>query len=142
MFLPFKNNVFDVVVVSQVFEYVDKPLLLVTELKNLLLKEGIIYFEGVNKLFVLLTQKIRFVSKLFFKGEIMLGNSYYLWEMKKFFKGFCFSDKTAVILKNPKKYRVKTVPSFVSFFLCLLPDPLLSTLIIFSPNWITILKKN
>jgi ubiquinone/menaquinone biosynthesis C-methylase UbiE len=116
MKLKFKNNSFDVVICTHVYEHVPSPQKLFNEIYRVLKPTGVCYLAAQNKLWPLEAHhNLLFLSYLpkywadkyikIFKNK----NEYYehpmtYWQLQNRLKKFKIHDYTPKILKNPKKF--------------------------------------
>lgn len=152
--LPFKDESFDVVIFSQVYEHSEDPSLLVGEIKRVLRRGGICFFGARNRFWIFDGHyPLPFLSclprawekryfQMFMKGrnyDIKLFSHHDLVNLAES-SGFRIHDYTLRIIKNPKKYSATdVVPTFwgannlLYFFAKIFYT--------FVPNYIWVLKK-
>lgn len=115
--LPFKNELFDIVISNQVIEHLQNQKEHLTEIKRVLKKEGVCYLATPNK---------NFPVKPHYKIPLIhyLPNKYFYGILKKlgihnediflisynnlknlFKKNFLYKEYTHIVLKNPNKYK-------------------------------------
>lgn len=76
--LPFKNNLFDIVLCTQVLRHVSDPLTVLSELTRVVKKGGLVVITTPNKLYKPLAVILGKIQK--YNGN---ENWYYPWEIKK-----------------------------------------------------------
>lgn len=147
--LDFKDQVFDVVICHQVYNFVENPQKLMNEIHRVLKKGGVCYFSGRNKYAIMEPQyKIPFLSwippylakyvvKTSGRGSDFFGKNYMSYtELCKLLSIFKIEDLTIKIIKDPDKYCFKKLERF-KLVASLLPKSIVSLI----PNYIFILKK-
>lgn len=152
MALPFKNNSFDVVVCSQVYEHVPDSNQLMSEIYRVLKPNAVCYFSAGNR-FVFMEEHhhLPLLSaipksiahpylRLFKKGKFYYENHQSLWGLRKLTSRFKIIDYTKKVIDNPVKYQVadSLIPNslfhhFAKF--------IVSYLYWLCPNYIWLLKK-
>lgn len=136
MKLSFKNNSFDMVICSQVYEHVPSDQKLLDEIYRVLKQNGVCYFAALNKLWPLEPHyNLLFLSWL----PKDLGNFYvkilgkstryhetlrsYL-SLKKLTYKFSVIEFTSKILSTPKKFGFENLSRFPINIICWLISPL------------------
>ena len=151
--IPYPNSSFDLIIFRRTYGSAQYPQKLTDEIFRVLKDEGLVYFEGHNKLFAWESDyKIPFLT-LFAPSLVknlvkLLGHkNYYIgryktyWELKKLFHGFQIFNLTPKIIKNPKNfkftnlYKLNIITNFIPLFILKLLEPLLF------PDFIWVLKK-
>lgn len=147
--IKFADASFDVVVCNQVYNFVDNPPLLMSEIYRVLRPGGICFFSARNKYAIWEPQyNLPFLSwlpaplaetylKLTGRGNKFFGKNYLsYWGLRKLVSRFRVEDYTARILENPGKYGFIKLKKY-SFFARFLSDVALPLI----PNFIWILEK-
>lgn len=113
--LKFKNNSFDIVICSHIYEHVFNPQKMMDEIYRVLKKGGVCYFAAGNKLRLIeghysvpllsIMPKCLsdFIVKKFFKQEYF-ENHLFCWQLKKLVRKFKVIDYTKIIIAQPEKY--------------------------------------
>ncbi len=127
MEMPFKDNLFDVVICTHVYEHVPSPKLLFSEIFRILKPQGICYLAAQNKLWPMEAHhNLPFLSYLPKKLadvyiKIKGKDEYYehpmsYWDLKKTLKKFTIHEYTEKILSSPEKYGYQNypIPNFIS----------------------------
>lgn len=147
----FKDNMFDVVILNQVYEFVDDPQKLINEVHRVLKKGGICFVGARNKLSIIEGQSglplLHFMPNILSKtvAEI-LGREYYptryrtLSGLYRLFKRFEINNLTLSILKTPGKYKFASLLKYQPITK-LIPEWIIKLLINFLPNYILVCKK-
>lgn len=145
MKLSFKNNSFDVIICSQIYEHVPDSTKLFSEIYRVLKKDGVCYLAALNRLWPLEPHyNLPFLSWLpkplanIYMRATGKGGKYFetpetYWKLKTLTKKFTPIDYTEKILKNPKKFAYPEIPKFISLI-----SPLLKYL---TPTFFWILIK-
>lgn len=129
--LKFKNNLFDVVICTHVYEHVINPKKLFDEIYRVLKPGGISYLAAVNALWPIephynlpflswLPKKLgNFYVRIFGKAKRYCENPMFYWQLKELTKKFEIVDYTPKILASPKKfgYQNPIVPKFLANYL-------------------------
>ena len=115
--LNFKNDSFDVVICSQIYNFVNDSNKLMEEIHRVIKLGGVCYFSSRNKYSLIEPQynlpflswlplKIaRFYLKQFSGSDKYFGYKYLsYWGLKKLVSNFRIHDYTLRILMNPQKY--------------------------------------
>lgn len=118
--LPFKDEVFDIVISNHVVEHITDSNLHLKEIKRVLKREGICYFATPNRNFIrdphTKTFFIHWFSFEVFFWILKKLKRYQepvklLWykEMKKMFRntGFNYKEYTADVINKPNKYKLE-----------------------------------
>lgn len=147
--MSFPDSSFDVVIANQVYEFVDSPQRVVSEIHRVLKKGGICFFGARNKYALIEAQYnipflswvpkpfANFVVRISGKGRNFVGNYKNYSELIELVKKFTVHDYTQKILKNPSDYGYKSLNKYKSIAR-ILP---LKTLTPVLPNYIWILEK-
>ena len=149
--LGFGKETFDVIILNQVYEFVENPRKLAAEVYRVLKKGGLCYVGARNKISFIEGQTgiplvhflpQQFVVKLLrlFKTSYYPANYLNYRKIRKLFRQFNVDDLTAQILKNPKKYGYNSLTKYL-FLLKLLPLWFLRKIVFLSPNFIFICYK-
>jgi len=150
--LTFPANSFDVIICQEVYENVDEPTKLLSEIYRVLKPGGICYFTADNLLFPIESQyKIPFllylpdtvaalILRLLGHKRFYLGHFKTYWGLKTLCKQFIFHDYTLPILRNPQKYKFTRLYKYKNI-VNRLPNSILSMLYFFIPTFIWILQK-
>lgn len=116
--IPFPSNYFDVVVFNQIYEHVQNPNQLISEIQRVLKPGGFCYFGARNKYFVFdghypfpflaFIPKIlaNFVVRIFWHKKEYDINLCSLKELKRLVKNFIVHDYTLEVIRYPKKYLI------------------------------------
>ena len=151
--LPFSDGSFDVVVCNQIYEHVENPNQLFTEICRVLKPDGLCFlgarnkyggvFDGHYRLPFLswLPRRVADIYLCLFtsKNEYDI-NLYSLPRLKKLVDGFVIDDFTLKVIRNPKTFHASdTLPSFPIFNKILVLFA--SVLYFFIPNYLWILRK-
>lgn len=149
--LKFKDNSFDIVICTHIYEHVQNPEKLFSEIYRVLKTKGVCYLAATNSLWPLEPHyKLPFLSwlpknfaniyvRLFGKANNYDAIPRTYWGIKKLTKKFRVHDYTQQILSNPKDFgfedKIKGAPSVIfSFF-----SPLAKY---FSPTFFWLLEKD
>lgn len=143
MNLPLKNNSFDIVVCTHVYEHVPYPKKLFQEIYRVLKPGGVCYLAAQNKLWPLEAHhNLPFLSYLPKKAadlyiRVIGKKEYYehpmsYWQLFKILRKFTIHDFTPNILSQPKKYGYKNIS---------LPFPIANLVKYFTPTMFWILEK-
>lgn len=119
--LSFKNNTFDIVICTHVYEHVENPDKLFSEIYRVLKPNGVCYLAAVNALWpiephyylLFLSYLPKNIASLYLK--IFTGKKYYYetlftyWRLKKMVVSLDFgiNDYTPLVLSSPKKLGFK-----------------------------------
>jgi len=146
----FKENMFDVVVCNQVYNFVEHPRKLIKEIYRVLKPGGICFFSARNKLAIMEPQYgLPFLSwlphrlgkiyiHLFKKGNEYFGEKYLSFTgLKRLVPDFKIIDYTTKVMRNPFRYQFNKLGKY-KFLAKILP---LDLILPFIPNYIWILKK-
>lgn len=151
--LPFADNKFDLVISNQVYSYTNNPQTMMDEIYRVLKKGGVCLFTGDNLLraieplyglpfFRWIPKNIASkILKIHGYKNIYLGKYKTYWEIKKLFNKFNVTDYTVKILNNPDKYGYTNLYKYRNI-LRNIPKKLLSLLVVLSPSFVFVLKKN
>ncbi len=120
--LPFSNDTFDVVIFNQIYEHVEEPKALISEVKRVLKPGGICFFGARNRFggpldghysLPFLAWLPRSLSDKYIKFftdkkhyDIVL---YPVWQLKRLVKDFTIHDYTLKIINNPEKFSSKDI---------------------------------
>ena len=114
--LPFKDEAFDVVICAQVYEHAADAPGLVSEIRRVLKRDGVVFFSGPNKYSVIedhyglpfLSWFPRSLSsvivRIFGKGQSYDESPKSLKELETLWKYFEIKDITHQIIANPTKF--------------------------------------
>ncbi len=114
--LSYKDNEFDLVICSHVYEHVPVPRRMMDEIYRVLKKDGVCYFAAGNKLNIIephyrlpflgiLPRKLAVIYlRLSGRGTYYYETHLYLHALKKLVNKFEMVDYTVKILRDPKKY--------------------------------------
>lgn len=149
--LPYKTEMFDIVICNHILEHVTSKRKVIVEIKRVLKREGICYLANGNILWPIEPHyKLPFLSYL----PYSLANKYIkavkgrgrydislpsYWELEKLIS-YEFKEVTNFtisIIKKPKKYHAEDVVSYSS----VIPYFVLKKLMPYLPGWIYIVKK-
>ncbi len=149
--LTFKDNCFDVVICNQVYQFVDKPKLMVKEVYRVLKIGGICLMGARNKYSIYEAQTgiplIHFLPVLNKRIIKLPGKTYFpanylsYFSLKKLFDKFEINNLTSLILKSPDHYGFVSLSKYGPFFK-LMPGFLMELLMPLIPNYIFLLKKS
>lgn len=147
--LKFKDSSFNVIICNQVYNFVEDPKKLMSEIYRVLKPGGVCFFGARNKFAFIEPQYrlpllswfpsnfARIYLRLTTSNKNFIGENYMsYWQLRKLVKDFQVNDLTLEIVKNPKKFGFKNLKSYpiITRFLPKLILPLI-------PNYIWILKK-
>lgn len=116
MVLPFKNDVFDVVICAHVYEHVPDSAKLMKEIHRVLKQGGVCFFAAGNRvrlvephyrlpfLSMLPPALADFYLRLTAKGAHYEEQHLTYWGLKRLVSGFHVLDYTTKILRDPEKY--------------------------------------
>ena len=119
MDMKYKQNSFDVVVCSQVYEHVPDANILMSEIFRVLKPGGIVYFAAGNSLMLnqphynlpLLSMLPRPLAHLYIrmtdKGEYYHEKHFTYWGLKRLVRKFKVTDYTSQIISDPLKFKVE-----------------------------------
>lgn len=147
----FKDNYFDVILLNQIYEFVDNQKKLVKEVYRILKPGGVCLVGARNKLSFFEGQTniplIHFLpEKSAMKIASILGKSYYpakyltLKGLYKLFKPFEVENIMPRIIKNPDKYEfaiLKKYSSIIKF----IPERFIAPMMFLVPNYFLLCKK-
>lgn len=140
--LPFASNNFDVVICNHVYEHVPDPLKMISEIHQVLKKDGLCYFAAGNKYILIeghyflpflswLPKPLaNFYLKISGRGDSFYETLFSYWQLKKIVKKFQVYDYTLTVLKKPEQFFAthpfqkiiaKTPNFFLKIFLPLMP---------------------
>ena len=118
MAMQYPDDVFDVVICSQVYEHVPNAETLMAEIFRVLKPCGVVYFSAGNRLMPnephydlpLLSVMPRPLAHLYFRlsgrGSHYDEKFYSYWGLKKLIRQFVKIDYTEAVLRDPEKYKV------------------------------------
>lgn len=150
--VPFPDNFFDVVVFNQIYEHVQNPSAIVSEIKRVLKKDGVCYFGARNKFGIFdghynlpfLSWLPKDIANLYIK--LTTGKREYdiklytLFRLNKLVRNFEKDDYTLRIIDNPKKYNaIDAIPNIIGINKII--HVFSKLFYFFIPNYIWILKK-
>lgn len=116
MNLPFKDEVFDVIIAAHVYEHVPDSTKLIGEIHRILKQEGICFFAAGNRLqlvephyrlpllSILPSAFADMVLQITGRGSHYEEKHLTYWSLKRLVSKFEVFDYTNKILQNPKKY--------------------------------------
>jgi 2-polyprenyl-3-methyl-5-hydroxy-6-metoxy-1,4-benzoquinol methylase len=116
MNLPFKNDVFDVVICAHVYEHVPDSAKLMREIRRILKLGGVCFFAAGNRvrlvephyrlpfLSMLPTALAHLYLRLTVKGTYYEEQHLTYWGLKRLVSGFQVLDYTEKVLRDPEKY--------------------------------------
>lgn len=151
--IPYRNNLFDLIVFRRTYGSTQTLPLLIKEIHRVLKPNGLVYFEGHNKLFPLesdyrlpflpwLSPKLaKLILKALGHDRYYLGNYQTYWQLKKTFKRFSINEITYLIIKNPRLfhfimlYRTSKFTKYIPLIILQLLEP-------FYPDFIWMLQKS
>lgn len=151
--LDFKDFSFDVLVCNQVYNFVDNPEKMMSEIYRVLKPRGKCFFGARNKIAFWDPQyDLPFLSILpsrvsewiirFLKIGVKYHSRYKTYfGIKKLCMGFIIHDYTISIIKNPNKYGFDRFTKY-QYISKLIPDFVIGLLMPLVPNYIWILEKN
>lgn len=149
--IPFADNSFDIVICNQVYQFVNDPEKMITEIHRVLKKDGVCFMSARNKYsFYEAQTDLPLVHLL----PLMLGNiiqkiagkkyfpAHYLnySQLLKLFAIFKVNNLTVAILKDPQHFGFKSLVKYRPI-LKLIPDLIISLIMPLIPNFIFLLKK-
>lgn len=147
--MNYRKGSFDVVVLNQVYSFVENDVRLMNEVWRVLRKGGICFFSARNKFAIIegqynfpflswLPRRIsNFIVKFFHLGNQFVGNYRSYSELRDLVKRFKVCDYTLKIIKDPEKFGFSKLRTFSKVAL-FVPLRLLYS---FIPNYIWILQK-
>lgn len=119
MDMEFDENMFDVVVCSQVYEHVADAEKMMSEIHRVLRKDGVCYFAAGNRLMwnephyglPLLSVIPKFLANIYVRVA-KRADEYYethftYWGLKNLIRRFSLKDFTKPIIANPEKYHAE-----------------------------------
>lgn len=126
--IPFQNNSFDIVICTHVYEHVNNPNKLLSEIYRVLKPNGVCYFAAINAIWPIEPHhNLLFLSylpkdianiyiKIFTHKKVYYENPLFLWQLKKLVSKFEIVDYTAKILETPHKFGYKnpSIPRFLA----------------------------
>jgi SAM-dependent methyltransferase len=139
----------DVVICNQVYEHVDDPQRLISEIRRVLRPGGYCYFAGPNLLFPIEPHVfwpfVHWLPRQFARGlmkalgakNLVDANSKDYWTLKRWLGGFEITNAVTYMLRNPADYG-----RFSVFWrlLAKVPAPVLDALVAFSPGFLFVLR--
>ncbi|MEK7526565.1 MAG: class I SAM-dependent methyltransferase [Patescibacteria group bacterium] len=132
MNLSFKDNTFDIVICTHVYEHVPNPRKLFSEIYRVLKPNGVCYLAAINSLWPMEPHYdlpfLSYLPKRIANTYVRLfnkANEYYetpanWWQLKKLTNKFVVNEYTAKIFQNPANYGYLNIPKAlypVSFLL-------------------------
>lgn len=114
--LPFRDESYEVVIYTQVYEHSKDPVGIANEIWRVLREGGVCFFSGPNKLALVeghtglpLIQWLpkRFAKRLvrlFKRGDDFEVNLMTYWELKRLWHKFIIVDCGPILIKNPSRY--------------------------------------
>lgn len=127
MKMPFRQNSFDVVICTHVYEHVPSPKKLFNEIHRILKPGGVCYLAAQNKLWPLeahhnlpfLSYLPKDLADIYIKIK---GKSEYYehpmtyWQLARTLRKFNIHEYTSKILSKPKKYgyNISPIPEFIA----------------------------
>lgn len=149
--LQFRENLFDVVILNQVYEFVPDQQKLVREVYRVLKRGGICLVGARNKFSIIEGQSglplLHFLpNNLSRTVASIFGREYYppqyksLCGLKKLFKKFEINNLTESILRHPRQYNFISLTAYQPV-VKLMPEWMMKLLINFVPNYILVCKK-
>ncbi len=114
--LDFKQNTFDVVICTHIYEHVSDPKKLFKEIYRVLKPDGVCYLAAINKLWPIEPHyDLPFLSylpkdwanvyvKIFNKAKQYYETPLSFWELQKLCSDFKIVDYTQKIMNDPKKF--------------------------------------
>mgnify|MGYP006287971829 CR=1 FL=1 len=139
----------DVVICNQVYEHVNEPQRLISEIRRVLRPGGYCYFAGPNLLFPiephvfwpfvhwLPRQVARGLMKTLGAKNLVDANSKDYWTLKRWLGEFEIMDAVSYILRNPAVYGRTGV---LWRLLARVPATVLDALSVFSPGFVFVLR--
>ncbi len=112
--LKFKDNSFDIIICTHIYEHVTKPQKLADEIFRLLKPGGVCYFAAVNKLWIIephydlpflswLPRKLaNYYVRIFSKADIYYETPKTYWQLRNLVRKFKIIDYTDKILLYPE----------------------------------------
>ena len=116
MNLAFRNESFDLVICSQVYEHVPDAKRMISEIYRVLKPEGICFFFAANRMNLIeahynlpfLSIMPKFMAHLYmrltWKGKHYYETHYFLWQLRKLVSKFDIVDYTVKVLEEPEKF--------------------------------------
>jgi 2-polyprenyl-3-methyl-5-hydroxy-6-metoxy-1,4-benzoquinol methylase len=135
--LEFKSDSFDIIICNQVYNFVENPKKLMSEIHRVLKPNGTCFFGARNK-FAIIEPQYNLPFGSWFPSILPFGKKYLSYsELRKLLEKFDIDDYTIKILKNPRKYGFKKLEKY-SLLTKYFPLKLFYNLI---PNYIWMLEK-
>ena len=152
MYLDFKQESFDVIICSHVYEHVPDSQILMNKIYRLLKPGGTCYFAAPNRLMLVECHyNLLFLSylskwlanyyiRLFNKGTQYYENVLTIWGLKKLVSKFEIIDYTSKVIKNPDKYNASDmlVKGTLKY---IMSNIIVKHLLFIVPTYIWLLKK-
>ena len=116
MNLAFRNESFDLVICSQVYEHVPDAKRMISEIYRVLKPGGICFFFAANRMnlieahydlpFLSIMPKFmaHYYLRIMKKGDYYYETHYFLWQLKKLVKEFEIIDYTTKVIGNPDRF--------------------------------------
>jgi ubiquinone biosynthesis O-methyltransferase len=152
MYLDFKQESFDVIICSQVYEHVPDSRILMDKIYQLLKPGGICYFAAPNRLMLVECHyNLLFLSYLpkwlanYYVRLLNKGTQYYenvltIWGLKKLVSKFEIIDYTSKIIKNPEKYNASDMLE-KGTFKYIISNIIVKYFLFIVPTYVWLLKK-
>lgn len=152
MRLPYRDNIFDIIVCNHVYEHVPDSTKLMQEIFRVLKPGGFCYFAAGNKYSIIEGHyKLPFLSwlpkpianqylHLFRKGTIYYENHLSYFRLKQLVKNFYLTDYTLIVLRNPSRFGAEDMVHPDSW-ICKIPEIILKGLLPLIPTFIFCLEK-
>lgn len=150
--LPFRDESYDVVICTQVYEHSNNPSGMVDEIWRVLREGGVCFFSGPNKLSLveghtglplvhwLPRSLAKWLVRLLKRGDDFNVNLMTYWQLKRLWHKFIIEDYTPVIMKNPDRFSLRDEIPF-AFIASHIPFALYRWLTFAIPNLNWVLTK-
>jgi len=115
-YLPFKDESFDVVICTQVYEHARNPTRMAEEIWRVLRQGGVCFFSGPNKLSLIeghtglpliqwLPRRLaNWLVRLLKRGDKFEVNLMTYWELQRLWRNFVIIDYGPTLLTNPSRF--------------------------------------
>ena len=152
MQLPFRSDVFDVILCNHVYEHVPDSELLMKEVYRILKREGFCYFAAGNKYSLIEGHyRLPFLSwipksfanlylKLLRRGTVYYENHLSLPGIKRLTRNFCVTDYTLKIISEPERFGAEDMIGPKSIIMKI-PKSLIKLLMPLIPTYVFVLTK-
>ena len=153
--IPFPDESFDLIICAQIYEHTQEPEALASEIFRVLRKNGICFFSGPNRLFIIEQHyRLPFLSwlpktyanqymRLFRRGSSYGISPLNYWQLRRLLRKFVIHDYTVKIISDPERFGLHD-RNIVLNIAKLLPQFFLSSYPFWIPNfnWILVKREN